>query len=326
MMVACFCLPRISHAADAATEKLIEGAKKEGELVYYNSMNMEESTALIPRFEKKYPFLKVRLNRNGSEKLLTKVVAEHQAKRTFADVVQTVEFSMYTLRKLGIIGQYLSPEDRFFPKEFKEQGFWTCTYCNAYVIVYSTRHIPKDQVPKTYEDLLKPQWKGKMMIDATKVDWFAGMLQIMGKEKGVKFMKDLAAQKLSPRIGHTLICQLVGAGEADMGLDQPASSVDRLKEKGAPIDWVALGPVPGVMIGIGVTANAPHPNAARLYIDYILSEEAQSVLKGFGRNVVRTDIPVPAKYKAMKVVPVNPALADNINEYETLSRGIFQNK
>jgi iron(III) transport system substrate-binding protein len=107
-------------------------------------------------------------------------------------------------------------------------------------------------LPKSYEDLLDPKWKDKLMIESTKADWFAGMLQIMGQERGLQFMRALAKQQPSPREGHELLAQLVAAGEGFFDVNIPAASVERVKERGAPIDWTALGPVPAIMVGAGI--------------------------------------------------------------------------
>src|SRR5215475_14844879 len=132
-------------SAAASNDTLIEGAKKEGEVIVYASMNLEEANAMISRFEQKYPFLKVKLNRTGGEGLLTKVFAEARAKKTFTDTIQTLGLPMHTLRKSQILGQYISPEDAFYPKEFKEEGYWTTVYTNPYVVAYNPRLVAKDQ-------------------------------------------------------------------------------------------------------------------------------------------------------------------------------------
>lgn len=314
-----------SNATSQQMKELVEGAKKEGELVYYASMNLKEANTMINRFRKKYPFLKVKLNRTGSSRLLAKVLTEARAKKLSADVVQTLEFSMHTFRKKGILGHYVSSENRFYPYEFKEEGYWITAYYNPYVVAYNTEMVHGESIPKTYKDLLSPRWKGKMMMEGTKVDWFAGMLQIMGREKGLKYMRDLSKQNITLQRGHTLIAQLVAAGEAPLDINIPASSVGRLKKRGAPLDWTALGPVPGIMVGIGIASEAPHPNAAKLYVNFMLSREAQRLLRGFGRSGARSDITQeqPEEIKRIKVVPVNPALAEDINEYARLLREIF---
>ena len=163
------------------------------------------------------------------------------------------------------------------------------------------------------------------MMDGAKTDWFAGMFQILGKENGLKFMRDLAKQNITKRFGHTLIGQLVAAGEGKMDINIPAPIVELLKEKGAPIEWVALGPVPGIMVGAGIASQPPHPHAAKLFVDFVLSREGQMALKGLGRFVVRSDVELSPKYKALKVVAVDPGLADNINEYTKLLRDTFSN-
>ena len=311
----------------ASKDELIEGAKKEGEVVFYASMNLGEANTMIARFEERYPFVKVKLNRTGSEKLLTKVLTEAGAKKTFADVIQTVEFSMHIFNRKGVLGRYISPANSLIPKAFKEEGYWTAVYYHPYVLAYNTRLVSAATLPKTYEDLLDPKWKGKMMMEGTKADWFAGMLQIMGKESGLKYMRDLSKQEPTQRVGHELLAQLVAAGEGLLDINIPNSSVDRLKERGAPIDWTALGPVPAVMVGIGVSSQAPHSHAAKLYVDFVLSREGQKLVQRFGRLSARSDLAAeqPGALKQVKMAPVHPALAEKMDDYAKQLRAIFSN-
>jgi iron(III) transport system substrate-binding protein len=314
-----------SPAIGATRDQLIEGAKREGEIILYASMNVEEANAMIARFQAKYPFIKVKFNRSGNEKLLTKLFAEARAKGSFADAIQTLGFSMYTLRKKQMLGQYLSPENSFYPKEFKDEGYWTTVYTNPYATAYNPKLVGREQVPRSYEDLLKPMWRGKMLLEPTKVDWFAGMLQIMGKEKGLKYMRDLAKQDLMHRTGHELLAQLIAAGEAAIDVNIPAPSVDRLKRRGAPIEWVAFPPAPATMVAIGITAQPQHPNAARLYVDFVLSHEGQKILADMGRYLARLEFmkEQAAKAKGLQMVPVNPELGENLEEYTKTMRDIF---
>ncbi len=309
----------------APSKEVIEGARKEGEVVVYASMNLGEANAMIAKFEERYPFVKVKLNRTGSEKLLTKVLTEARANKSFADVIQTVEFSMHVFNRKGVLARYTPTEDFLYPKEFKEQSFWTTVYYHPYVVAYNTRLVPPAALPKTYEELLDPRWKGKMMMEGTKADWFGGMLQIMGTERGLKYMRELAKQELTQRVGHELLAQLVAAGEGLLDINIPSSSVDRLKEKGAPIDWTALGPAPAIMVGIGISAQAPHPYAAKLYMDFLLSQEGQKIIQGFGRLVARIDLAQgqATAMRGIQMVPVNPALAERMEEYTKQLREIF---
>ncbi len=314
-----------SNATAAAGDPALDAAKREGEAVYYASMNLSEAHALIGEFEKRYPFLKVRLQRTGSEKLLTRVLAEARAKKHFADVIQTVEFSMYVFHRAGILARHSPQANALYPKDFKEDGFWTTVYYNAYVSAYNTRLVPARALPKTYDDLLDPKWKGKLMLEGTKAEWFAGMLQILGQERGLKFMRELAKQQPSTREGHELLAQLIAAGEGAIDINIPAASVERMKERGAPIDWTALGPVPATLVGAGIAAQAPHPNAARVFLDFLLSRDGQRLMQTPGRMVARSDLAneQAAMLKELKIVPVQPSLAEKLDEYARQLRSIF---
>ena len=319
----CFACFGSARAADM--ESVIAAAKHEGEVVVYASMNLGEANLLSARFEQRYPFVKVKLNRTGSEKLLTRTLTEARAKKISADVIQTVEFSMHVLTRRGVLARYVPQANALYARDFKEEGHWTTVYYNPYVVAYNTKLVPPRAIPKTYEDLLDPKWERNMMMEGTKADWFAGVLQIMGRDPGLKYMRALANQKPSLREGHELLAQLVIAGEGALDVNIPASSVDRVKEKGAPIDWTAVGAAPAVMVGIGHAAGAPHPNAAKLYIDFVLSREGQKIVQSFGRLVARSDLQSeqPAAVKGIKMVPVDPSLADKMDEYAKQFRGIF---
>jgi iron(III) transport system substrate-binding protein len=269
--------------------------------------------------------VKVELNRAGSEKLLAKVLTEFKAKKLAADVLQTVEFSMYIFSRNNVLARYAPESNSLYPKDFKDDGYWTTVYYNPYVAGYNTKLVTARLVPKTYEDLLDPKWKGKLMMEGTKADWFAGMLQIMGQERGLRYMRELAAQQPVPREGHELLAQLVAAGEGAIDINIPASSVDRMKERGAPIEWVALGSAPSIMVGAGLSAQAAHPNAAKLFIDFLLSREGQKLQQRFGRLVAREDLAPdqPQALKGIKLVAVNPALAEKMNDYARQLRTIF---
>jgi iron(III) transport system substrate-binding protein len=311
----------------ATNDAVIEAAKREGEVVYYASMNLSEANAIISEFEKRYPFIKVKLNRTGSEKLLAKVLTEFRVKKLSADVIQTVEFSMHLFNRSGVLARYIPQSNAQYPSEFKDEGFWTTVYYNPYVVAYNSKLVPRQIAPKRYEDLLDPKWKGKMMIEGTKADWFAGILQIMGQERGLKYMRDLARQQPSPREGHELLAQLVAAGEGLIDVNIPIASVERMKERGAPIDWTAVGAAPAIMVGVGLASQAAHPNAAKVFMEFVLSREGQRLMRTPGRLVARADLaPEQADLiKEVKIAPVNPALAEKLGEYAKQLRSILGN-
>jgi iron(III) transport system substrate-binding protein len=185
--------------------------------------------------------------------------------------------------------------------------------------------VPARQLPKTYDDMLDPKWKGKLLMEGTKADWFAGMLQILGQERGLRYMRELAKQQPSAREGHELLAQLVVAGEGFFDINIPAASVERMKERGAPIDWTALGAVPAIMVGAGLATGSPHPNAAKLFLEFLLSREGQKLMQTPGRHIARSDLAnqQAAMLQALKIVPVRPSLAEKLDEYAKQLRSIF---
>ena len=314
-------------SSSAAREDLIEAAKKDRELVFYTTTNLEEAGVVSRHFKAKYPFLEVNINRAEGERIVTKVLQETRAKKSLVDVIQTPAFYLHALKTRGILGEYSSTDDRFYPRNFKEEKYWTTTYYNPYVVLYNTKLVSAQSLPKRYEDLLNPFWKDKMILEKDKIDWFTAMLHILGREKGLKYMRDLSKQNPMLRIGQTLITQLVAAGEATLQVNSNAVTVNRLKQKGAPIDWVAPGPLPGLMVGVGLTSQAPHPAAARLFVDFLLSKEGQQLYQSAGRLVARSDLPQDEsmKVRGAQIVPVDPVWAENFDEDLKLLKEIFSN-
>src|SRR3990167_2233834 len=194
------------HAAefkeDRTVAQLFDGAKKEAKMVLYSTQTQSQSMDLLRTFEKRYPFVKTGLYRAGTGRLLPKIVTESQTGRHEADVIQLGGFEAQVLKEKGLAARYTSPEAAFFPEGFKDpEGFWCDVFVNIGVIAYNSRLVARPNVPESYQDLLDPKWKGKISIDQEDAEWFGNILEIMGKESGLKFMKRLAAQKLIPRRG-----------------------------------------------------------------------------------------------------------------------------
>ena len=137
-------------------------------------------------FKAKYPFLEVNISRAEGERIVTQSAARDARPKSLADVIQTPAFYLHALQKRGILGEYASADDRFYPRNFKEEKYWTTTYYNPYVVLYNTKLIAAQNLPQRYEDLLHPFWKNKMILEKDKIDWFTAMLHIMGREKGLQ--------------------------------------------------------------------------------------------------------------------------------------------
>ena len=174
---------------------------------------------------------------------------------------------------------YDSPERKYFRPGYKDdQGAWTSIYTNYAAFGYNTRAVAKASVPKSYNDLLKPEWKGNIGMDSKAYEWFGTMLKAMGEEKGLAYMRELAKQT-QLRAGRTLIAQLVAAGEFKGALSAYSQTFEVLKPAGAPVDWVYLNPVFANIHPTGIAAKAPHPNAGRLFMDFCLSKRGQEVIR-----------------------------------------------
>jgi iron(III) transport system substrate-binding protein len=150
-------------------------------------------------------------------------------------------------------------------------------------VSYNTRLIRKEDLPRTYEGFLDPKWKGRIGIESSDAVWMAGIVKSWGQERGMKFLNGLSAMKPDVRSGHTLVAQLVAAGEVPVGLTTYSSGAVSGKRSGAPIDWVPVEPVIAQPLGIGLARNAPHPHAALLFADFVLSPEGQELFNSLGR-------------------------------------------
>jgi len=303
---------------------LIEGAKKEKELVIYGSTDLRQSTIINDKFHEKYPFIEVKLNRLTSDNLYPRVIAEHRSGKFLADLLQNNNLGMYFLTKGKFLAHYVSPEERFYPKEFVDPGYWVTSAMNMHVIAYNTRTVARNKLPRTWEDLVNPEWKGRFMLNPNE-QWFAWVLQIMGKEKGLNYMRALAKQNpVLRREPRAMRAQLLIAGEAEMELDSTYTVLLPLMNKGAPVDWTTLGPALMNTVGYGLAVRAPHPNAAKLFIDFILSKEGQHVVLSLERQSARSDLASEqAALKNIKMVPLDSSQGANMEFYARQAKEIF---
>ncbi len=292
--------------AQSSAEK-VDRAKKDGTVNFYSVWNLPHSQAVKNVFQKRYPSIKVNLYRAGGSSMVNKLDIEAKTGRNEADVIIISDLYWQTLMDKGLIAPYCSPELGAFPNEFKdEKCLWTILNINTHVIAYNTQLVPEDARPKTLQDLLDPRWKGKLVMDTTDDRWFTQTVDKMGEEKGMAFMKKLAAQKPNFRRGHTLMVQLLAAGEFPVNVIAYGYQVEYMKAQGATLGWSADQPVT-ITGGAGSLArHAPHPEAAKLFLDVLLSKEAQEEITKFNRVATRTDVPPnpPHLVQGLKMYPV----------------------
>ena len=319
--------PMIARAQDSATATLIEGAKKEARMVFYSSLNIEDNNGLLKKFEEKYPFIKTELNRQPADRLLIRFQSEARAKKPVADVLLNGGARTYITKKEGLLMKYASPESKHYGAGFKDpDGYWTDAYLNAHVLVYNTRLVKAADVPASHADLLKPLWATKFVMVSKAYEWFLKILKLQGETKGLEFFKQLAAQKPGFRIGSNQIADLVAAGEYPIGINTYSTNIEDLKGRGAPVEWVALDPVVAILHPIAINASAPHANAAKLFVDFVLSKEGMLLLRSYKRIPSRLDVEpmVPRLTKGIKLYPSEPELAEEFDKYARTFQNIFE--
>ena len=298
--------------------QLIEDAKKEGKVVFYTGASANDGNALKVAFERKYPFLKMEYFRAGKDKLLGKYLTEVRNNTFLPDVYQGSVFPLAALQQKGLLARYQSPEREAIHENLRDNNdYWAPVILNAMTITYNTRLVKGDDIPKSYNDLLLPKWKGRLGLDLNKTEWYVAMMQTLGEERGRKYMEALSKQNVQARDGNTIIGQLLAAGEFSLAVSQYPTSVEEMKKSGAPIEWIPLQPHFVYAQVLALTAKNFHPAAGKLFIDYCLSEEGQQVLRGISRITVRKDVlPNPPKLiQGHKLLVVNPVSADDYNRY-----------
>jgi len=290
----------------ASAQDRVAAAKKEGTLTLYTTIAEKDLPTLVKPFESKYG-VKVIVWRAGTSNVLQRAVQETAAKKYDVDVIHIGAPEMEALAREQVLLPITSPvQNDLQPGSVPAHRQWAATLLSVWVQAYNTKLIGKESLPKTYRDLLDPRWKGKIGVEGKDEDWFASVVDVMGGgETGLKFFRDLtAANGLSVRQGHTLLNNLVISGEVPLALNVYNYMPEQAKRKGAPIDWFALEPAIARSNGVGVARHAPHPNAALLFYEYLLSDAQQYFVS---MDYVPSNTKVPSPLKGIRIVQTSPA-------------------
>jgi iron(III) transport system substrate-binding protein len=305
---------------------LIDAAKKEKKLTIYTTTNLVVTNTLVNSFKEKYPFLKVGIYRTGTQKFLTKSLGEARAGKYIPDLYLTKVVNLSILRDNNLLMKYISPESKNYQEELNEsQGFWIGSFLRSRVVAYNTRLVSKQEAPNSYEDLLDPKWKGKIGMPMEKYVWFGIQLKIRGEENGLEFFKNLAAQNLIFYRGLSLCAQLLAAGEFSVLGIIGGHSIEQLKDQGAPVEWFYAEPIVHIISGSAIAANASHPNAAKLFTDFILSREGQMLLRSFHYVTNHADVdPEPPRMSVKgKLYDFETPVYEKLVHYTKLYKSIF---
>ena len=294
------------YAGPDRMDRIVAAAKKEGTLTLYTTIAEKDLPAIVKPFEDKYG-VKVIVWRAGTDKVLQRAVQEARAGRNEVDVVHFGSPEMEALAREKVLAAVSSPVHKdLLAGSVPPHRQWAATILSVWVQAYNTSLIKKSELPKTYQDLLDPKWKGKLGIEAKDDDWFATAVhQLGGEEKGLAFFRKLVATNgLSVRKGHTLLNNMVISGEVPLALTVYNYMPQQAKAKGAPIDWFAIEPAIARSNAVGVSAKPKHPAAALLFYEYLLGPDGQKAMTSI--DYVPTNTKVESPVKGLKILATDP--------------------
>jgi iron(III) transport system substrate-binding protein len=311
-----FLLISLVPAADLAAQskEVIEGGRKEGQLVFYSGMPIPDAQAILSALEKKYPFIKTTFYRATGSALVSRIQTEQRAGTHIWDVMNSTGFEPYALLEQGYFAKYDSAERKNFPEGHKDNdGMWATMYTTPMVVSYNSQLVAPADLPKDYVDLLSPKWKGRLGMDSSDLEWYANLRKIWGAEKARSFLEGLKKQDVRFAQGRTMLTGLLSGGEIALLVNNFLQNVIEAKRKGSPVEFVALDPVVSAAGLVGINKLAPHPNAARLFVDFVLSREGQELIVKTDRSSVRKDVagnPLDL-IKNARIVPSDLSLGKN---------------
>lgn len=272
---------------------LEDGAKNEGQVVIYTSVSLTDYPKILAAFEQSYPYIKTNAFRSTPSGVLRRADTEAKAGRHAVDVVATAPVETGQIKQLQLITPYLAPErSALFKGAFDPEGYWTAFDVTPIVLAFNTKLVAQQDAPKNYQDLLQAKWKGKMSLGTEDYEWFGVLLDSMGKDKGIEYAKALAKQDLHmPGSSSVMRVQLLLGGESSIAVAARGRRVAEFKSKGAPIDFRIFDPYAAEPDLLALMQHSPHPHAAMLFYDWLISQEGQTKMSDLtGRIAVRKGV------------------------------------
>jgi len=314
-------LPLTYDKADRV-EKITSLAKSEGSLTVYTASRPQDLATLLAPFEAKTG-IKVKAWRSGSDNVLQRVIRESNSKRAEVDVIMTPAGEMLAMSREHLLQPVYSPHTKdLIASAVVPHQLWSSLFMNVVVQSYNTQAIKKENLPKSFNDLLDPRFKSNLGIESKAEEWFAKVTQSMGEEKGIALFKEIGQKNgFSTRLGVSLLHNLVVAGEVPLALTVYIDLPEKDKKAGKPVDWFALDPVVAQGFNVGVAAKAPHPYSALLFYDYLLSVDTQKLLTTLGYYPTSTKVSNP--YPELKINVIDPNYI--IDNYATWTKLFEQN-
>jgi iron(III) transport system substrate-binding protein len=321
--------PMAQYEGADRTEKLIAGAAKEDNtLTLYTAFRPEDLPAIIAPFEKKYG-IKVKPWRSGSDNVTQRVLTEASGKRFEVDLIMEPAQDMEAIRREQLLQPVKSPYFKDLIKSaVPAHHEYASVLLNVVVQAYNPTLFKKEDLPKSFEDLTDPKWKGKLGIESKAEEWYTTVVNSRGEAKGIKMFHDIVATNgVSVRLGMSLLHNLVLAREVPLALTMYIDLAEKSKRAGKPIDWFSIDPPVGQGFNIGLAKQSPHPNAALLFYDYMLSPETQQLLASKFYYPVSAKIPSPYPELAKTMKYVDPVYTvDNFTKWTKSYNDVVTNQ
>ncbi|SRR5581483_5664105 len=306
-----------------AQDDLVTRAQTERELTVYGTALAVQFDKFAEPFRRRYPFIKTQYSRTTGEALTSKILREVAARQLGADALLINNYTHRIFAKRNIITPYTPPAAANFPPGFiDKQGYWVGFYLVPYAITYNTKLVAKNDAPRSFDDLLQPRWKGRISLEREEYLVTQAHLQYLGPQKGVEYFKKLAQQDLILVNGHSNQAMLLTAGEYPIIIYSDIARTEELKRKGAPIEWVRAEPHITVLVSAAVAREARHPAAARLFMNYLASDEGQKEILNIDKPPALPKFQ-PDYLRGVKLFPADWTLSDNYEEHNKLYREIF---
>lgn len=328
----------LAPAAPAQTDPhLVTAAEQEGTVVWYTTLIVNQIVRpMVEAFQTRYPAIRVQYSRASNTETTLKILNEARAHRVQADVFD-VTSGMFPLLEAQVVAPYPPHAAAQYPPEFRDKdGYWTASNLYFLTVAYNTNLVPPDAVPHSFADLLDPRWKGQMAWTSELAvqgppGFIHNVLSVMGQDKGMDYLRRFAAQlpvavAASPR---TVLDQVI-AGEHELGIMIYNHHVAISAAQGAPVQWAKLEPLVAIFSMFGITRDAPHPNAARLFEEFVFSTEGQHVFAA--NDYLPADPAVPAKIPALKpeaghfkVTVITPEMErDDLPKWQAIYHDLFR--
>jgi iron(III) transport system substrate-binding protein len=332
LIVFCFVLlatPAVTNGQDAKQReaKLIEGAKKEGKLIFWDSGSATEREYVFKKFRERYGFISTEFWRGRDVDIRQKIITEAKAGVYNVDVAGAEIDIMSELRQAGVVKKYDWPNTRHWSPQHKDpEGYWIARNVLATVVAYNTDLVTAAEAPKTWDDLLSPKWRGSISMDKDGGEWVLMMWAAWGKEKTISYLKKLAQNNIVTGAGATQRTEMLGAGAHKIDLRLNLNRILDYQKKGAPLDWVRTNPILGKGTPIFIAEHAPHPNAAMLFSDWFTSLEGQQAYYDVSGKLLpdpRIKSRMTEALKGLNVVLTPPEMAAHGNEAHAIFRDLF---